>query len=103
MGDGMLAQYGTYDWGDGEHFEHDMTRQFSFSDDDGEYDGMAQLHCSFRYEPIAELRAIEARNLWSFDLPLDEFFDQALAMPGFTRVRELGVAPVALDLDNGDV
>jgi hypothetical protein len=50
-GDGILAQYGVYDWGQGEHFELDMTRQFSFSDDDGEYDHMAQLQCTFRFGP----------------------------------------------------
>jgi hypothetical protein len=49
-GDGILAQYGTYDWhdGDGPHFELDMTRQFALTDEDGEYSHMAQLRCTFR-------------------------------------------------------
>ena len=102
-GDGILAQYGTYDFGDGEHFDLDMTRQFSFSDDEGEYDHMSQLTCAFRFEPTPELRAVGEANLWGFSRPRDEFFEQALAMPGFARVRELGVAPYALDLGYSDV
>jgi hypothetical protein len=87
-GDGILAQYGTYDWGDGEHFELDMTRQFIFADEDGEYSHMAQLQCTFEFVPNDELRALGDDNLWSFDLTLDEFFERALALPGFRRVRE---------------
>jgi hypothetical protein len=74
-GDGILAQYGIYDWGDGEHFELDMTRQLSFADEDGEYSHMAQLQCTFLFEPTDELRALGDENLWSFDLPLDAFFN----------------------------
>ena len=40
-----------------EQFELDMTRQFSFVDGDGEYDHMAQLNCTFDFEPVDELRA----------------------------------------------
>jgi len=29
-GDMLLFQWGTYDWGDGDHFEFDITRQFVF-------------------------------------------------------------------------
>ena len=61
-GDGILAQYGVYDWGDGEHFDLGMTRQFSFSDEDGEYDHMSQLNCTFHFAPTDELRAIPARS-----------------------------------------
>jgi hypothetical protein len=35
-GDLLLAQFGTYDWGSGEYFELDLTRQFSFVDESGE-------------------------------------------------------------------
>jgi hypothetical protein len=102
-GDGVLAQYGTYDWGNGEHFELDMTRQFSFTDEDGEYSHMAQLHCAFWYKPTRELRALGEDNLWSFGMELDDFFAQALAMPGFRGVREAGVRPRRLVIDYGDV
>jgi hypothetical protein len=102
-GDGILAQYGTYDWGDGEQFELDMTRQFSFSDEDGEYSHMAQLQCTFQFEPSDALRALGEANLWSFDLPLDEFFDEALALPGFSGVRDSRAEPLRLVVEYGDV
>lgn len=102
-GDGILAQYGTYDWGDGEHFELDMTRQFTFADEDGEYSHMAQLQCTFEFVPNDELRALGDDNLWSFDLTLDEFFERALALPGFRGVRELALRPLRLVVEYSDV
>jgi hypothetical protein len=101
--DGILAQYGTYDWGEGEHFEIEFVRQYAFNDGDGEYDHMSQLHCQFQFEPVDELRALGSDDLWSFDLPLAAFFDQALAMRGFSGVRELDVAPQRLVVDYEDV
>jgi hypothetical protein len=104
--DGILAQYGVYDWSlsnDAEHFELDMTRQFSFYDEDGEYDHMAQLSCTFRFEPTDDLRALGEANLWSFDMDLGTFFEQALAMRGFAGVRELGATPVALEISDSDI
>ena len=102
-GDAILAQYGTYDWGRGEHFELDMTRQFSFVEEDGEYSHMTQLHCTFRYKPEEQLRALGDGNLWSFGVPLDDFFAQALALPGFHAVREADITPVRLVIDYGEV
>jgi len=102
-GDGLLAQYGTYD-SDGEPvFMLDMTRQFSFADADGEYSHMTQLYCEFQFAATDELREAGEDNLWSFGRPLDDFFDEALDMPGFRRVRELGVAPRAMNVGYGQV
>ena len=61
--DGILAQYGTYDWGEGERFEIEFARQFAFNDGDGEYDHMSQLHCQFLFEPTDALRALGADDL----------------------------------------
>jgi hypothetical protein len=102
-GDGILAQYGTYGWGAGERFELDMTRQFSFVDAAGEYDHMAQLNCTFDFEPSAELRAAGQDSRWSFGMSLDDFFEQALASQGFSTVRELRLAPIVLRIEYGDV
>lgn len=97
-GDGILAQYGTYDWGDGEHYTVDMTRQFCFSED-GEYAGMAQLQCTFECAPTDALRAVGEGNLWSFGTPLDAFFAKALALPGFA----VPLVPLRLVTDYSDV
>jgi hypothetical protein len=102
-GDGLLAQYGTYDWGGGEHFELDITRQLSFADRHGEYAGMKQLHCSFWFEPTDELRALGAGDVWSFGMPLDEFFEHALALPGFRAVADNRLQPQRLVVDYTDV
>jgi hypothetical protein len=104
--DGILAQYGVYDWsytGKSEWFELDMTRQFSFYDEEGEYDHMAQLACTFRFDPTDAFRDVGEANLWSFDMDLDVFFDRALEMPGFVGVRDAGIAPASLEIHYGDV
>jgi hypothetical protein len=79
-GDGILAQYGPYTDG---MFDVDMTRQWTFYDDDGDYGGMTQLHCTFSFPITDETRSIGSHNLWSFDRDLDGFFAEALATPGF--------------------
>jgi hypothetical protein len=100
-GDGILAEYIVVDWfqGQGEHFVQSLTRQFAFVDEDGEYSHMAQLHCEFLYIPTPEARAAGERNLWSFGRSLDEFFDKALALPGFQYEAE----PVGLKVWYSDV
>jgi hypothetical protein len=80
-----------------------MTRQFSFADEDGEYSHMSQLQCTFRFELTAELRALGSGDLWSFGMPLDEFFARARELPGFSRVRELGATPARLVIDYGEI
>ncbi len=47
-GDMLLFQWGTYNWGEGEHFEVGITRQLTETEEeDGE---MRQLSLTFRYE-----------------------------------------------------
>jgi len=36
-----------------------------------------------RHDPTPEAQAVGEANLWSFDRSLDEFFAEALSMPGF--------------------
>lgn len=84
-GEGLLVQYGTYNWGAGKNFELDFTRQFTY-EEDGEYAGMAQLHCTLRFKPKRKLRKLGHANLWSFELERDEFYARAVALPGFAFV-----------------
>jgi len=102
-GDGILAQYGTYDWEGSPVFMLDMTRQFMFADEHGEYSHMAQLFCEFQFAVTDELREAGEDNLWSFGRPLDEFFDEALDMPGFRTVSELDLAPLRFAVGYGRV
>jgi hypothetical protein len=102
--DGILAQYGIYDWSEtqqNEFFELDMTRQFAVPAP-GQPD-LRQIYCTFRFKPTDELRALGEDSLWSVALELDAFFEQALAMPGFAGTRTSGETPVELDIGWTDV
>jgi hypothetical protein len=97
-GDGILAQYGVYEWEQrGEHFELDMTRQFTARGSGA----VTQLHCTFRYASSVELRGFGEASMWSFGMELDDFFDEALRMPGFAAVHglDLDLVPVRLDVE----
>jgi hypothetical protein len=61
-GDMLLFQWGTYDWGAGEFFELDITRQFIESDvEDAE---VLQLHLTFQFSPRAALKKVGDGNQW---------------------------------------
>jgi hypothetical protein len=103
-GDGILAQYGVYDWSESqqnEFFELDMTRQFAVPAP-GQPD-LRQVNCTFRFTPTDQLRALGEDSLWSFEMVLDAFFEQALAMHGFAGTRNSGETPVELDIGWTDV
>lgn len=63
--DGLLFQWGTHDWGDGEHLSVDITRQLILPDDDDD-DAIWQLHLTWRFAPTPELRRLGAGNRWCF-------------------------------------
>lgn len=78
-GDMLLFQWGTYDWGDGEHFEIDITRQLIWDPRSWiakwwftkllahpsiDYQAMWQLSLTLRFLPTDELRKLESGNQW---------------------------------------
>lgn len=80
-GDGVLAQFGTYDFRGRREFSTDLTRQFiEVGDEDAP---MWQLSCAFHWESNAATDSLSSGNLWSFGTPLERFFDEALALPGW--------------------
>jgi hypothetical protein len=97
-GDGVLVQYGVYDFGgdSGRHFALDFTRQFI-----GE--GISQLHCTIEYAVLPELEAMAERSVWSFGLTRDEFAARVEQLEGFRWALAAGVTPrrlvVAFDGD----
>ena len=62
-GDMLLFQWGTYDWGQGEHFQLDLTRQLVLSED-AEDEDIWHLSLTFLFDPVDELRALGAGNAW---------------------------------------
>ena len=61
-GDMLLFQWGTYDWGEGEAFEVEITRQFILGDGDDE--DIFQLSLTFRFQPTMALRQLADGNRW---------------------------------------
>lgn len=80
-GDGVLAQFGTYDFRGRREFSVDLTRQFFVAGD--EDSPPTQLSCTLHWEPSPETDALGAGSQWSFGSPLGEFFDEAAALPGW--------------------
>ncbi len=98
-GDMCLFQWGTHDWHDGrgELFEIDFLRQFMI-EEDGEYDHMEQLHCTFRFSPTEELRSLGAGDLWASD-DLSRWFAEVEAMPVFAVLRHPSLPPAAVRIE----
>ena len=57
-GDMLLYQWGVYDWGQGETFQFDITRQFILSGTESD-EGMSQLSFTLHYTPTEQLRALK--------------------------------------------
>ncbi len=79
-GDGVLAQTGTVDFDGVREFCADLTRQLIEADDQ---DVIWQLRCTLHWTPSAETEALGSSVLWSFGMPLDRFFAEALSLPGW--------------------
>lgn len=102
--DGLFAQYGVFDWtftGEHEFFELDMTRQLAVPAPGQPV--LRQVRCTFRFPPTAEIRALGEADLDSFEIGVEAFFEQALAMPGFARIRACAVPPAELVVRCNDV
>lgn len=61
--DMLLFQWGVYDWGMGESFEFDLTRQFISASDFGD-GAISQLRCTAHFAPTPALRGLSASNRW---------------------------------------
>lgn len=99
-GDMLLFQWGTFDWGEGEHFELDLTRQLIVPRDDDEPD-VLQLSLTFRFPPTELLRGLGAGNRWcrspSQVAELRAFIDAA---PAFAAVADRADAAVSMWLES---
>jgi hypothetical protein len=80
-GDAFLAQFGTYDLRGRREFSADLTRQLT--EVNGEDASMWQLSCTLYWAPCAATDVLGSGHLWSFGKALDEFFAQAVALPGW--------------------
>jgi hypothetical protein len=63
LSDMLLFQWGVFDWGRGERFEFDITRQFISAGRSGD-EAISQLRCIAYFAPTADLRSIPKANRW---------------------------------------
>lgn len=61
-GDGLLFQWGVYDWGEGEHFELDITRQLLLESEEEPW----HLHLTMRFPALETYRALGEESEWCF-------------------------------------
>ena len=80
-GDGVLAQFGTFDVRGQREFLADLTRQFTGT---GDADAPTwQLSCTLYWTPNAETEVLASGHVWSFGKTFHEFFTEAVALPGW--------------------
>ena len=101
--DMLLFQWGTYDWGRGEHFEVDITRQLVFQDREDEEARIWQLSLRFEFAPSPELRALGDQNKWC-DLPSDlpDFSAFVLTSPAMAMAANSQAVQVSLVYERAD-
>jgi hypothetical protein len=73
-----------------------LTRQFSFSDQDGEYAQMQQLHMHCRYD--ASQVSLVAGNEWLHGQDIDAFLRYVLNAPCTETVKNLDMRSLDFDL-----
>jgi hypothetical protein len=94
----LLFQWGTYDWGKGEHFEVDLARQFIFGD--GEDEDVWQFHVMFRFAPIELFRQLANGDRWCKSLEeLPEFTSFVRGHPATLAVGSRTDAVASLDYE----
>jgi hypothetical protein len=97
-GDMLLFQWGgPYSWDT--CFSVNLTRQFSFDDEDGEYDRMQQLQMNCRYQ--AGQIAIAPGNEWLYGADTEAFLQKILVAPCVITAKNLNMQ--SLDFDLHDV
>jgi hypothetical protein len=95
-GDMLLYQWGTYDWGEGESYEVDITRQFI----DEEHE-IRQLSLTFHYPPTEVFRAVGQGNEWCRSpKELNDFRSWILSAASYTAVSNQRAARVSVELDD---
>lgn len=97
-GDMLLFEWGgPYPWD--ESVSLNLTRQFSLTDEDGEYEQMQQLHMRCLYD--ASQVALAAGNEWLYGQDTDAFLQYVLNAPCTAAVKNLHMQ--SLDFDMHDV
>ncbi len=82
--DMLLFEWGTYDWGEGEHFELSLSRQLIFGEDDAK---VWQLKLTYAYDPTDAVRTLGNGNKWcATPDDLDEFRQDVVRSASYEAV-----------------
>ena len=100
-GDMLLYQWGLYDWGEGEHFEWNITRQLLTAAGDGDEE-IAQLSLTFRFEAEPSWDALGDGEMWC-DEPGDVEHFRTAVMKSKPYGAACASRPVAVTLTLEDV
>jgi len=84
-GDMLLFQWGVYNWGHGETYSYDITRQFILSDGDGE---ISQLSLTVHFSVTDLLRSLKEGNRWCGSPDEADEFESFIRDHEATRVIE---------------
>ncbi len=94
--DMLLFQWGTYDWGDGEFFEFNITRQLIFSGFGDE--NIWQLSLTFKFIPDDVLRQLGAENRWCGNTDgITQFYEFIQESSAFKSI--VGEKPIRVELE----
>ena len=94
--DMLLYQWGTYEWGESEAFEFDLTRQLTGIG--GEDENILQLSLTFSFESTDSLRELGEGNRWCHSPEGIELFREfILQSPAFSAIEGQPTAKVRLE------
>jgi len=100
-GDALLYQWGAFDWGKGEYFEFDLTRQLIRRGGSDDSD-INQLNLTLRFVPSPELKAIPKSNQWCWSLGevanFESFIRRSAALKAVSSL-----APSSVSVQFGEV
>jgi hypothetical protein len=96
-GDMLLYQWGCYDWGEGEWFQFDITRQFI--DGQHEDEDIRQLSLTFKFSPTESLRKLKDGSRWCHSPDeIDAFRSYIELSSAYKAISKATPAEVSLEL-----
>lgn len=100
-GDMLLFQWGTYDWGKGNFFEIDLTRQtmLAIDDPDDASESMRQLRTTLLFTPTSETQKIGEGNQWcSSPDSVEQFLEFIKSSVAFTWITKNTAHKICIEL-----
>ncbi|MRV71053.1 hypothetical protein GJ700_04885 [Duganella sp. FT92W] len=95
--DMLLYQWGVFNWGKGENFEFDLTRQFIEPNTSSDH-GMSQLQFTANFAPTSALRGIKVSNRWcESKSDVQKFASFIQASEAFKALKD--ITPVSMNLE----